>query len=140
MFTQGNRPSAENLAERVANTAVGNHISRKIQLGDPDTGWEGDPYLILTYDQDGYWRIWDTKLSPPYLVAQRRADGRELDTRSLCSYLRDASLRKQTVADIQKRIDVHNAKVEADAEKRREELVQEVAYEAKPLLDVILDQ
>lgn len=120
--------SVENLAERVSVRAVGEHIARKIREGDPDTGWEGDPFLVLTYDPDGYYRVWDTRNGSPDLVCQKLADGRELDTRALTAGLRDADLRRQSVQEIVRRSEENNAAVEAAAEAAEKE---RLAHEAE---------
>ena len=125
----------ENIQERVASRAVGEHIARKIREGDPDTGWEGDPFLVLTFDPDGFYRVWDTVNGQPDLVCQRKSDGRELDTRSLTTGLRNASLRRQSVNEIVDRVTAHNAYVDAQAEKALRQQVAEqaekVAYEIR---------
>lgn len=119
---------AENLAERVAVTAVGEHIAAKIKFGDPDTGWAGDPFLVLTYDPDGYYRVWDTVGEEPYLVCQKWSDGRELDTRSLTTGLRNASFANRTIDEIVDDQFANNAAVDAAADKAQRE---QIAYEAE---------
>jgi hypothetical protein len=122
-----------NLSERVASRAVGEHISRKIREGDPDTGWEGDPFLVLTYDPDGYYRVWDTVNGYPDLVCQRLSDGRELDTRSLTAGLARASLNRNSVEDILAGHQKNNDYIDEQADKAQRERIAEqserVAYE-----------
>ena len=112
---------------------VGEHLARKIKEGDPDTGWEGDPFLVLTYDEsDGYWRVWDTVNGTPDLICKRKSDGRELDTRSLTTGLRNADLREQSAKEIRDRVDAQNAAVQAAAEKELRAKIadqsEEIAY------------
>jgi hypothetical protein len=139
MQKQDYSSKTEGLAQRIADTSVGPHLQRKIKYGDPDTGWEGDPFLVLTYE-DGYWSIWDTHVNPPDLVARKKADGSELNTRALTEGLRDSSLRRQSARDIFARIERHNDAVEAAAEKARRTLVEETSAEAAPLVRTIIDQ
>jgi len=139
MQIQSRGQEATGLAERVASTAVGEHLQRKIKYGDPDTGWEGDPFLTLCYI-DGYWEIWDGHLSPPDLVARKKADGSEINTRALTEGLRNSSLKRNSMREIQARIEEHNEKLEAAAEKARQQLVRETAEEAAPFVRTIIDQ
>lgn len=139
MQIQGRGTEVTGLAQRVADTAVGEHLQRKIKYGDTDTGWEGDPFLTLTY-VDGYWEIWDVHLSPPDLVARKKADGSELNTRALTEGLRNSSLKRQSIREIQSRIDDHNDQLERAAEKARQDMVREVTEEAAPLVRTIIDQ
>ncbi len=127
---QENSQGVTDLQQKVSDRAVGEHIAHKLLYGDPDVGWEGDPWLVLTLDPDGFWRAWDTKNGEPDLICQKKADGRELDTSSLCARLRDGSLRRQSVTEILDRVDAKNDEVEAAAAKAQAAVIAEEAERA----------
>jgi hypothetical protein len=125
--------TATELQQKVTATAVGEHLQKAIRDPNPDTGWEGDAFLVLTHDPDGYWRIWDTKNGAAELVAMKKADGRELDTRSLTRGLAQASMRKQTALDVLNRVQANNDFVDEQARKAMSERIagesERIAFE-----------
>jgi len=125
--TQEDSGKAQRLAEQVANRAVGEHLQRRIREGDPETGWLGDPFLVLTYDPDDYWRIWDTVNGRPDLVAQKKADGSELNAKALTAGLAKADLRRQSVGEILDRTVKHNEYINEQADKAQRDKIAEQA-------------
>lgn len=104
--------------------AVGGRLQEVVQQGNPDVGWEGDPYLELRYNpQEDSWDIWDTLLTPPALVLRKKTDGlRDLDTRTLCEKLKAAQI-KGKAKGAQTILDRVNARNQAIEDERRKVLV-----------------
>lgn len=108
--------------------AVGEHLQAPIRNGMPEVGWDGDPWLTLAYNklQDRF-EIWVEMPGRDPVCVMRSKPFHENGVPSvqeLCVHLANHDLRKLSEHQIMKRVDDHNAKVEAAA---REKGLQEQA-------------
>ena len=100
---------------------VGEHLQQPIREGMPEVGWDGDPWLTLAYNKlaDRY-EIWveDPGRDPVCVMRSKPFSEGVPSIQELCLKLRDHDLRKMSESVILKRIDDHNAKVEAAAREK----------------------
>lgn len=110
------------IRHELAVAAVGEHLQSYIRGGLPEVGWDGDPWLTLAYNklQDRY-EIWveDPGQDPVCVMRSKTfTDNGVPSIQELCIHLANHDLRKLSTAMIEKRIDEHNLKVQAEAQER----------------------
>lgn len=116
--------------------AITGRLQEVVQQGDPDTGWEGDPYLTVEHNQlSGQLNVWDTLFNPPKLVLAKPYDGiAALDTRSLTRRLKEAQHKGQGHQSIMSRLDAREQAREKELKAKRLDLVRELTEEQLWLL------
>lgn len=103
--------------------AVGEHLQHYIRNGMPEVGWDGDPFLTLTYNRlEDRYELWqqDPGREPVCVMrSQTFSDkGHVPSIHELCIHLAAHDLRKIAEGQILKRIDDHNARIEQEARER----------------------
>ena len=109
--------------------AITGRLQEVVQRGNPDVGWEGDPYLVVEHNvQTDRLQVWDTVYDPAQLVLSKPYDGvGALDTRSLCTRLKEAQFKGQGAQTVVNRVEARNAAMYAEAHKKTIEVAREGA-------------
>lgn len=110
-------------------SAITGRLQEVVQKGNPDVGWEGDLYLVVEHNrQTDRLQVWDTVYDPAQLVLSKPYDGvAALDTKSLCTKLKEAQFKGQGAQSVVNRLEARNAAKEAAAKKKSIEVAREGA-------------
>lgn len=102
---------------------LGEHWQKALWDGDPDVGWDGDRFLV----------IYHHVLTDDILIKHELPDGEpvlvmrvpmaEFDIKLACRRLAQADNRKRSVASVFDEVDAHNARLVAEDDKRKQELL-----------------
>lgn len=107
---------------------VNGRLTEAVQKGYPEVGWEGDVLLDVRFNRTTEeWQVWDAATGR--LAVSKKFNGlRDLDMiPSLCTKLRDASVKKQGVHTVMDRIDAWNDALQ----RQRDEKGKLILAEAK---------
>lgn len=99
-----------------------------MQLGAPELGWEGDPFLALYRGEGRTWVV-NRYENDTYHTVCVSKPGLTLDER-LIKRLVEHDLRRRTAQSIQAEVDKHNAAIEKKAEENVLEAMRKVYWQA----------